>query len=445
VTTIENNYSPPPSPIVEEEPIDTSMKAANRVGFLIFFLVFGVFGLWAGFAPLDGAAHAAGTVMVKSYRQVVQHLEGGIISEIKVQNGDSVRAGEALLVMDNTQSMAQLEIANAQFVALKAREARLIAERDGLDAVTFSEALSATASSVRQEIQAQNGIFLARHAANAGAVEVLQQRIGQLREKVAGLEALRASKLTLAASFAEELGDTEVLLSQGFSNKTRLREFERNHATFEGQAAEHASDIASTEVQIGETRLQILQLQREFQNEVAMQLGETQTNLNDINERLTALRDIVSRTVVKAPVAGVVNGMQFHTEGGVIAPGTQIADIVPQGSELIIDAQVSPMDIDRVAIGLDATIRFSAFGSSVPTIFGKVINLSADAFQNPQTGAPFYMAQVEVTPEGMADLGDFVLLPGMPAEIFINSGSRTFLQYVFKPFSNALARSFIED
>lgn len=447
MTTIENNYSPPASSIAEDEDaaIDTSMTAAKRIGFLIFFLVFGVFGLWAGFAPLEGAARASGTVMVKSHSQVVQHLEGGIISDIRVQNGNSVRAGEPLLIMDNTQSLAQLEMANTQFVALKAREARLIAERDGLDAVIYPDVLLASGAGARQEMQAQNGIFLAHLAANAGRIEVLEQRIGQLREKVAGLEALRASKLKLAASFAEELTDTEALLSQGFSNKTRLREIERNFATNEGQAAEHAADIASIEVQIGETRLQILQLQREFQNEVVTELGETQTSLNDINERLTALQDIVSRTVIRAPVAGIVNGMQFHTVGGVVTPGTPIADIVPQGSELIIEAQVSPIDIDRVAIGLDATIRFSAFGSSVPTIFGKVINLSADSFQHPQTGAYYYLARVEVTPEGMEDLGDFVLLPGMPAEIFINTGSRTFLQYVFKPFSNALARSFIED
>ncbi|NQV69503.1 MAG: HlyD family type I secretion periplasmic adaptor subunit [Pseudohongiella sp.] len=447
MTTIENNYSPPAAPIDEDEDegIDTSMTTAKRAGFLIFFLVFGVFGLWAGFAPLDSAAHASGTVMVKSHSQVVQHLEGGIIRDIQVQNGDMISAGQPLMIMDDTQSRAQLDIANAQFGALKTREARLIAERDKLSEVSYPALPTIDASKLQQEIAAQNEIFNARRAALNGSTEVLEQRIQQLQSKLVGLGALKTSKQELAASFGEELSDVEELLSQGFSDKLRLRALQRNVSSLEGEAAELSANISSTEVEIGEARLQIIQQGREFHNEVVNQLGDTQTNLNDITERTFALSDIVSRTVVRAPVEGIVNGMQFHTVGGVIAPGTPIANIVPQGSELIVEAQVSPMDIDRVAIGLTATIRFSAFTSSTPTIFGKVINLSADAFQHPQTGASFYVARIEVTAEGMAELGDLVLLPGMPAEIFINTGSRTFLQYAFKPFSNALARSFIED
>ncbi|MBT3521920.1 MAG: HlyD family efflux transporter periplasmic adaptor subunit, partial [Gammaproteobacteria bacterium] len=202
---------------------------------------------------------------------------------------------------------------------------------------------------------------------------------------------------------------------------------------------------ASTEVQIGETRLEILQLNREFQNEVVNELGEVQTRLKDAQERSTALQDIVSRTTVRAPVAGVINGMQVHTEGGVIGPGTVIAEIVPLTEELILEVQVSPLDIDRVYEGQEAMIRFSSFGNRTPTIFGSLLSLSADAIQDPNTGMTYYLARVEVSPEGMADLGDLELLPGMPAEVFIATGSRTLLQYLFKPFSNAMARSFIED
>jgi epimerase transport system membrane fusion protein len=191
--------------------------------------------------------------------------------------------------------------------------------------------------------------------------------------------------------------------------------------------------------------LQIIQQEREFQNEVANRLSEVQTDIRDISERRNALRDVVSRTVVKAPVAGVVNGLQVHTEGGVIGPGSRIADIVPQSDELIIEARVAPIDIDRVAVGQDATIRFSAFSSSVPNIFGTVINVSADAFTDENTGASYYTARVEVTPEGRSNLGDLALVPGMPAEVFIATGSRTFLQYLMKPITNALARSFRED
>ena len=428
-----------------ENTVETSMEGPKRVGLIIIFLVFGVFGLWAAMAPLDGAAHAPGTVNVRSYSQVVQHLEGGIISDIMVQNGDMVDAGQPLLEIDNTQSLAQLDIITAQFVALKAREARLIAQRDRLGEVNFPESLDSNDLNARQELASQTSIFSSQKASRESTIEVFEQRIGQLQSKLNGLDARKSAKEELAQSFAEELSDVGELLSQGFSDKTRLRELERNVASLKGDAAELAANVSSTEIEIGETRLQIILTEREFQNDVAGQLGETQTNLNDLTERTNALQDIVNRTVVRAPAAGIVSGMQFHTIRGVVQPGLPIADIVPQSEEFIVDAQVSPNDIDRVAIGMDATIRFSAFGSAVPTIFGEVINLSADRIVDEVTGMPYYLARVVVTEEGKANLGDLILLPGMPAEVFIKTGSRTFLQYLFKPFSNAIARSFIED
>ncbi|MDP1756011.1 MAG: HlyD family efflux transporter periplasmic adaptor subunit, partial [Pseudohongiella sp.] len=173
--------------------------------------------------------------------------------------------------------------------------------------------------------------------------------------------------------------------------------------------------------------------------------AETQTSLKDASERMTAIRSIVTRTTITAPVAGVVNGMQVHTIGGVVPPGQPLADIVPQNEELIIEARISPIDIDRIAVGQEATIRFSSFSSSVPNIYGKVIHISADAYTDPNTGMSYYGARVEVTPEGLEDLGNLILIPGMPAEVFITTGSRTLMQYFMKPFSNALARSFIED
>ncbi len=425
--------------------VETSMESPKRVGLLIFFLVFGVFGVWAAVAPIDGAANAPGTVIVRSNRQVVQHLEGGIVQQILVRSGDVVDAGEPLLVLDSTQQTAQLEMANAQFVALSALEARLIAERDGLEQVQFPLALSALEANAVVEMASQEQIFRTRKSQLEGGVDVLQQRIEQLQSRLQGLRALRESKEELAASFSEELNDVRALLEEGFSDKNRLRELERNASSLRGEAAELTANISSTEMQIGETRLEIIQAEREFQNEVANRLSEVQTNLRDVSERRNALRDIVSRTVVKAPVAGVVNGLQVHTEGGVIGPGYRIADIVPQSDELIVEARVSPIDIDRVAVGQEANIRFSAFNSSVPSIQGVVINVSADAFTDENTGASYYTARVEVTPEGRANLDGLALVPGMPVEVFIATGSRTFLQYLMKPVTNALARSFRED
>lgn len=422
----------------------SSVDGAKRIGLTIFFLVFGVFGLWSVLAPLDGAAYAPGTVTVKSYKKTVQHLEGGIVADILVRDGDVVEAGQPLLILDDTQSMSSLEIIASQHAALKMREARLIAERDKLDGVVYTQDPTFSETDVEQEVTAQNQIFAARRTANEGRREILKQRVSQLQNQIEGMEALRQSKELLAQSYAEELSDTQVLLAQGFSEKTRLREAERSYAAFSGEAAELTANISSTQVQIGETELQILQQESDFHNEVVAELSEVQTALKDANERLTALQDIVSRTTIVAPDAGVVNGMQIHTIGGVIGPGSPIAEIVPASDELVIEASVSPIDIDRVSVGQEARIRFSTFGSRAPTFFGEVLSLSADALTNESTGASYYLARIEVIPESQ-EFGDLALLPGMPAEAFINTGARTFLQYLFKPLSNSFARSFNED
>lgn len=426
--------------------VDTSMQIPVRTGLIIIFLVFGIFGFWAVFAPLDSAARSSGVVTVESYKKVIQHLEGGIVGQILVRNGDVVKAGDSLLVLDNTQPLAQLEIVKARFVAQKAREARLLAESGGSDSIAFASVLSQPGYDADTEMAAERQIFMARKAARDGEVEVLQQRQEQLASQVTGLEAMRTSKLELAESFAEELVDVQALLDQGFANKQRLRELQRSYSSYSGEAADLTANISTTEMQIGETRLQILQQDKNFLNEVVNELAEIRTRLKDTEERMIALQDVDRRTSITTPVDGIVNGMQVHGVGEVVRPGANIAEVVPQTNEFIIEANVSPIDIDRVTEGQDATISFSAFSSGlVPTIYGTVIGISADRVIDQTTGAPYYLARVEVTPEGMADMGDLTLVPGMPAEVFINTGSRSFLQYVLKPFTTALSRSFIED
>ena len=423
----------------------SSMEGPRKIGLYIFFLIFGLFGFWSAFAPLDGAAFAPGTVTVKSYNKVVQHLEGGIVAEILVQDGDVVEAGQPLLELDDTQARTSLEIINSQYVALRMREARLISERDGASEVDYPTALAMSTANAAQEMGAQNQLFEARRDSNEGRMQILEQRVNQLQNQVRGMEALQTTKESLARSFSEELEDTQKLPDQGFSEKTRLREAERSFASFSGEAAELTANIAATRVQIGETELQILQLKSDFHSEVVSELSEVQTSLKDASERLTALQDVVSRTTITAPDAGVVNGMQVHTVGGVISAGSPIAEIVPGNDELVIQASVSPVDIDRVSEGQEARIRFSTFGSRAPTFFGTLISLSADALADESTGASFYLARIELNADSREELGNLVLLPGMPAEVFINTGSRTFLQYLFKPLSNTVARSFNED
>lgn len=425
--------------------IETEIHSAKRFGISLLLIVFVGFGGWASLAPLDGAAHAPGTVTVRSYKKVVQHLEGGIVKSIHAENGDLVEAGSVLLKLDETRPLAELEMALTKLNAQKAREARLIAERNHERKISFPPVPSEASKSYSDEVAAQQDIFDSRLASREGEIEVFEQRIEQLELRLVGLSALKESKEILANSFEEELRDIDALLDQGFSDKDRLRSTERSLASYRGEAAELVASMSTAEVEIGEARLQIIQLDREFQNQVVAELADVQTALKDINEQIMILNDRVLRTTVRAPVTGVVNKFDVHTVGGVIGAGSELAEIVPSSEELILEAQVSALDIDRVAPGQEATIRFSSFGNKAPTIFGTLLSLSADAITDERGGLPFYLARVEVSSDGTDKLGDLKLVPGMPADIFISTGSRTLMQYMFKPFSNSIARSFIED
>jgi epimerase transport system membrane fusion protein len=221
---------------------------------------------------------------------------------------------------------------------------------------------------------------------------------------------------------------------------------ERQHSLNSGEISALSAEIAGSQIQIGETKLEILQLEKKFQEEVAGKLSEAQAELYDVTQRMLAIRDKVVRIDIKAPVDGRVMGLAVHTLGGVILPGHPILEIVPQQEELVIEAQVTPLDIDRVNIGLVAEVRFSAFKQAItPVIEGKVINLSADRLIEEKTGTPYYLAQIELTPDSYQKMQHLELVPGMPVEVLIKTGERTVFEYLTKPISNAFARAFIED
>lgn len=426
----------------------TSDRSIRMIGLAIVTLTFGVFGAWAFLAPLDSSALAPGVVVVKAHRKTVQHLDGGIVAKILVKDGDVVNEGDPLLILDDTQLKAQMETARGQFISLSAQVARLAAERDQLKRVVYPEALNVLGDDPRVKTaeQAENALFTSRRNSYEGEMAVLNERIGQMNNKIKGLEGQIASKKILMDSYAEEISDLKELLAEGYADKQRLRDMERNHAAQSGEIAQLSAEIATNKVMISETRLQILQVNKKFQEEVAGKMTEAQTQLNDVKEKMTATQDKLDRIVIKAPSGGMIMGLMVHTQSGVVAPGNPILDIVPKDAELVIDAQVSPNDIDRVTVGLLAEVRFSAFKQSkTPKMNGKVIQLSADRFVDEQTGQPYYQARVELTPESRKDLGDLQLLPGMPAEVLINTGERTLFEYLAQPATNAFARALIED
>ncbi|MGX1174858.1 epimerase transport system membrane fusion protein [Pseudomonas sp. R151218B TE3479] len=425
-------------------PVDD--RPIRRVGYLMLLVTFGLFGGWAALAPLDSSALAPGVVTVKSYRKTVQHLEGGIVRELRVHDGDLVKTGDVLLVLDNTQARSEMETTRSQLIAALQLQARLEAERDALPEPVAVPTLDPADPRVQEARDSEARIFQTRRTSLLGEIGLQEKTIGQIEEQIRGFKAIIASKQMLAASYQDEIVDLRALLAEGYVDKQRLREQERSLARLQTEIAESQSEIAQARVHVDEAKLKILQLKKAFASEVAGLLGDARTKVYELRERLATLQDRDQRTDILAPESGMVMGMTVHTLGAVVSPGTALLDIVPANEELIVEAQVSPMDIDRIALGKLADIRFSAFKSSTtPVIEGRLVQISADRLINKDTGTAYYLARVALTDKGRQALGNLTLVPGMPVEVLVNTGARTLLQYLMQPASNVFARSLIED
>ncbi|CAI8978918.1 Membrane fusion protein (MFP) family protein [Pseudomonas sp. IT-P258] len=418
----------------------------RRTGLLIVFVTFGLFGGWAAFAPLDGAAYAPGVVTVQTYRKTVQHLEGGIVRDLLAHDGDIVNKGDPVIVLDDAQLRSEYEMTRSQLIAAKTMEVRLLAERDNLSTIAFPNTAEFDSQRSVEARYGETQVFNARRTSRQGQISVLQERIRQLNQQINGTDAMIGTKTNLQESYSGEIAELKELLAQGFVDKQRMLEQARKLDLLKSEVADHRSTNIKTRLQINETQLQILQIDKDFSADVAKQLAETQTKAYDLQEKTSALEDRLGRVVIRAPDDGMIIGMTVHTIGGVVRAATPLLDIVPSVSDLVVEAQVSPNDIDRIAIGKVADIRFSAFNSATtPVIEGRVTSISGDRLINEKTSAPYYLARVSVTQAGAQKLGDRKLLAGMPADVFINTGKRTMLQYLMQPARNVIAQSMIEE
>jgi epimerase transport system membrane fusion protein len=423
-----------------------SDRKIRRLGFGILLMTFGVFGTWAAVAPIDGAAYAPGVVTVQAYRKTVQHLEGGIVKEVLAHDGDIVKQDDPLIILDDAQLRSEYEMTRSQLIAARAMEARLKAERDNLPVIGFDVMSDPDSLRGAEARQGETQVFNARRGSRLGQISVLKERIGQLNQQIKGLEAMIGVKGQLNKSYSGEIVELTDLLSQGFVDKQRLLEQQRKLEMVKSELADHRSTITRTRLQINETQLQILQVDKDFNADVAKQLADVQTKIYDLQEKASALEDRLSHIIIRAPESGMVIGMTVHTIGGVVRSATPLLDIVPSVSALVIEAQVAPVDIDRIAIGKRADIRFGAFNSATtPVIQGEVISVSADRLVNEKTGTPYYLARVRVTEAGVRALGDRKLLPGMPADVLIITGQRTLLQYLLQPARNVISQAMIEE
>jgi HlyD family secretion protein/epimerase transport system membrane fusion protein len=443
----------PPAQAPMELPLDAvalryQVRRPVRAGVLLMSVFLGGFAWWAAMVPIAGGAVASGVVSPDGNRRTVQHLEGGIIASLAIRDGDRVMAGQPLLVLESVQARATFNALQNQYLTLVAIQARLRAEQAGLDELELPAELEAALGD--REIfliaQAQRALFRTRRAAHESRRAVLLQRIEQSREQMRGLEAQIASATQQLSLIADELEGKMQLLRRGLVRRPDVLRLQRDQSEIEGRRGEYMASIARAQQQIGEAEMQILGLDADRADQVSQQLDTVRAELSGVTERRHASRDILSRTVVTAPIGGTVLGLRFRTIEGVIRPGEAILDIVPDEERLLIDARVSPVDIDVVRAGMTAQIRLGAFaGRNLPRLDGLVRSVSADRMTDEATRQPYYLARVEVTREALAALGpERELQPGMPAEVLIVRTERTMLEYLVEPFREAIRRSLRE-
>lgn len=418
------------------------------VGAVIVAVFFGIFGVWAAVAPLNTAAIAPGEVTVESKRKTVQHFEGGIVSEILVRDGAEVTAGQVLVRLQRTQAQAVLSLVEGRHLSARSLAARLIAERDGAGTLEFPPDMQARADNpaYRAVMDGQRRIFSARRNALSSKIALLRKRDSQVRIEISGLRAqLKADDRQLAL-IEEELSGIRSLVKRGLVAKPRLLALQRRAAEISGGRGRNIAAISRAQQSMGETGLKIQDLLASRLNEVVRELREVESQLDDLGERRSASSDVLTRTEIRAPIAGTVVGLKIATTGGVIAAGEAIMDIVPTDDRLIVEAKVSPQDIDVVHAGMPAQVRFTALSqrNSVP-VDGDVVSVSADRLADQFTPEGYYLARIALLPDVHKSLGGVKLQPGMQAEVMIVTGANTALGYFMKPVANSFNRAFREE
>jgi membrane fusion protein, type I secretion system len=415
-------------------------------GAIVLLLAFGVGG-WAATTQIAGALIAQGSIVVDSNVKKVQHPTGGVVGKLNVQDGDHVKAGDILVQLDDTVTRANLAIVTKGLDELAARKARLEAERDGADSITFPPDLLARANEEPVGIALANErkLFELRRDAARGKKAQLKERITQLQDEIKGLTAQQAAKEREITLIGKELEGVRELWKNNLVQITRLTALERDGARLEGERGQLVAAVAQAKGKITETELQVIQIDQDLSSEVAKDMREVDGKFGEFVERKVAAEDQLKRIDIRAPQDGTVLESKVHTVGGVIQAGDAIMLIVPGADNLMVEAKVSPHDIDQVQVGQSAVLRFSAFNlRTTPEINGTVTRVSADTTTDQRTGQNYYITRIAMTKNEIARLGDIKLIPGMPVEAFVQTGERSVMSYLIKPLQDQVTRTFRE-
>ncbi|MFN4140975.1 HlyD family type I secretion periplasmic adaptor subunit [Aestuariivirga sp.] len=424
------------------------MRRASRIGMAVAAaLVFGT-GVWAATSEISGAVIAPGRLVVLSEVKKVQHPTGGIVGEILVSEGEEVKAGQPLLRLDDTATRANLGVISRAYDENLAQQARLRSERDGLSELRFPEELTGRVNDdeVAEILAGERRLFELRTIAREGNKARLEEQRAQLEQQIAGFEEQIESNGQQLKFIRKELEAARDLWEKKLTSLAKLNALEREVVSIEGRKSGLASSIAETRGRIAEVELQILQVDRQFNSEVADELRVVEARLGEFRERKVAAEDQLRRIVVRAPASGRVHDLAVHTLGGVIATGEVLMLIVPMEEQLEVEARVSPTDVDQLQPRAPARLRLTAFNQrTTPELEGQLKNVSADVETDQRTGETYYKARIAIPPDQLTRLGTLRLMPGMPVETYITTSSRNVLSLLVKPLTDQMNRAFRED
>jgi HlyD family type I secretion membrane fusion protein len=423
-------------------------RPAIMLGLGIMAFLFGFLFLWAALVPLSSGAVAPAKIVVDSNRKEIQHLEGGIVKDILVKEGQKVKAGDVLIRLDNTTAQSRSDLLRGQYLAAKASEARLLAERDDKAAVVFPDELAMieeTDTQARENMDAQRRLFKTRRESVQGQIDVMNQKIAQSGSEISGLKQQADAASSQISLLNEEITVVRGLLAKGNALKPRLLALERQNADLLGQRGQAQAMVSRANQTINEAKLNIINLKTDFLNKVVAELKETQTQLSTLTEQMRSSTDIARRVEIRSPIDGSVTGLRANTVGGVVKPGDTLMTVIPENDQLIVEARVSPQDIDVVHAGLKAQVRLTAFKSRyMRPAQGEVLTVSADRFDDQRTGEGYFIARIAIPQSELKDMGNLKLSAGMPAEALIVTGRRTMLSYLVRPIRESFGRAFRE-
>ena len=432
---------------------DEDTKSPIRLGILVILFGFGGFLFWAGFAPLDEGVPCQGSVTIDTKRKVIQHLTGGIVTQVNVKEGDVVKSGDVLVVLDKNLAQAKLEEIRQRYIGERALEGRLLAERLGLSSIKFHDDLVKQKNNllVSQHMANQSLLLLSRRSSLSAELQGIEEAINGQNAQIEGLAGVLESRNTQAALLNEQIVNIRGLVDDGYAPKTQLKDLEIRLAQITGEIADSKSGILKAKKSIAELRQRSLTRKEDYKKDVETQMAQVHIEVDSDSDKLKELTEEFDRADIRSPVAGQVVGLQVQTLGAVIQPGQKILDIVPEGEGLLIEVKVTPNLIDRVAKGQLTDVRFSSFARSPQlSVEGHVDSISNDLLVEPglnptQQGATYYLARVSITPAGVKKLGTHMLLSGMPVQVVIKTGERTLLTYLMHPFIKRIAASFKEE